>query len=268
MIGTSVEKRVATVDRLRIAYESAGAGDPPVVFVHGIFGNRGYFAAQAEHLAGRHRVISIDLRAHGESDVPPSVSIDAFASDVIAVLGHAGAGPAVLVGHSMAGAVALSIAHARPDLVRGVVMLDGVLFFPDLVRRGTRDGLLPALGGDGWQDALRGYLGRLIEPAPADVAARVMGDLGLARREIAVSFFDSVFGADFEAREERNAQALASLHCPLMYVRAQSPTDLKRLQAQKPDAMVGQVVGSGHWPMLSAAEQVNAMLDSFLASAG
>ena len=67
---------------------------------------------------------------------------------------------------------------------------------------------------------------------------------------------------------ENPAQALASLDCPLMYVRAQSPTDLKRLQAQKPDAMVGQVVGSGHWPMLSAAEQVNAMLDSFLASAG
>jgi len=264
VIATAAEKGVATVDGLRIAYESVGSGDPPVVFMHGIFGNRGYFAAQAEHLSGRHRVISIDLRGHGESDVPPAVSVDAFERDVVAVLEAAGTGPAVLCGHSISGAVALDIAARRPDLVSGVVMLDGVIFFPELLRRGAFEGLVPALRGDHWLEALSGYMGRLIEPAPADVRARVMKDLAGANRDIAVSFFDSVFGSGFDGREERNARSLAGLQCPLMYVRAASPTDLQRLTALKPDAMVGQVVGSGHWPSLSAAGQVNAMLDRFL----
>ena len=264
MITTTGMKGSVQVDGLKIAYESAGAGDRPVVFVHGIFGNRGYYASQVAHLAGRHRVLSIDLRGHGDSEVASSVSVEAFARDVIGVLEAAGTGPAVLCGHSIMGAVALDIADRRPELVRGVVMLDGVIFFPDMVRRGAAEGLLPALQGEQWQGALAGYFGRLIEPAPADVSARVLGDVSRARREIASSFFDNVFGSGFTAREERNAEALARLHCPLMYVRAASPTDLHRLQACKPDVMLGQVVGSGHWLMLSAADQVNAMLDRFL----
>jgi len=93
-----------------------------------------------------------------------------------------------------------------------------------------------------------------------------MADLGQARRDIAVSFFDSVFGSDFAPREHRYAEALSSIRCPLMYVRAKSPADLQKLQARKPDAMIGQVVDSGHYLMLSAADQLNAMLDRFLAT--
>ena len=264
MSATGVVDQVKTADGVKIVYESAGTGEPTVVFLHGIFGDRGYFKSQVEHLAGRRRAISLDFRAHGDSDRTQTVSIESFADDVIAVLDAAGATGAVLCGHSMAGGVALEVAARRPELVFGVVMLDGVIFFPEQLRRGAVDGLLPALSGEGWLDALRGYFARLIDPASPEVTARVMAGIGGARRELAVSFFDSIFGAGYAARQERYAGILASLRRPLMYVTAMSPTDLGRLQASKPDAMIGHVVGSGHWLMLSAADQVNAMLDRFL----
>jgi hypothetical protein len=47
-------------------------------------------------------------------------------------------------------------------------------------------------------------------------------------------------------------------------VRAKAPTDLQRLLELRPDAMAGQVVGSGRVLMLSVPDQVNAMLDRFL----
>jgi len=47
-------------------------------------------------------------------------------------------------------------------------------------------------------------------------------------------------------------------------VHAKVPADLRRLQEVRPDAMVGRVVGSGHFLTLSAANQLNAMLDRFL----
>jgi pimeloyl-ACP methyl ester carboxylesterase len=266
VIGAAVQLGVASVDGFNIVYESGGTGAPPVVFIHGILGDRTYFAGQMEHLAPRHRVLGLDLRGHGESDVPATVSVEDFERDVVAVLEAARIEPAVLCGHSMAGGVALAVAAARPDLVCGVVMLDGVIFFPAATRQAAIDGLLPALDGDRWLDALRGYLGRLIEPASPLVVARVMGDLGRARREIAVSFFASVYGSDYAPRQERYADALSSIGCPLMYVRAKSPADLQQLTTRKPDAMIGQVVGSGHYVMLSAADQLNAMLDRFLAA--
>lgn len=258
-------KHRAQVDGLSIVYESAGAGDPAIVFVHGIFGDRSYFAAQVQHLSPRHRVVTLDLRGHGESDMPTAVSVEAFEQDVVAVLEDSGAAPAVVCGHSMLGGVALSIASTRPDLVSAVVMLDGVILFPDAARQGALDGLLPALSGDRWLDALRGYLGRLVDPAPREVADRVMAGIGNARREIAVSFFESIFGKEYTAREQRYAEALSSIRCPLMYVHAKAPANLVELQARKPDAVVGRVVGSGHYLMLSAADQLNAMLDQFLA---
>ena len=264
MIGTGIGRGSAEVDGIKVAFESTGEGSVPVVFVHGILGDRTYFAGQAAHLADRHRVVSLDLRGHGESDVPSAVSVEAFERDVIAVLEASGTGPAVVCGHSVGGAVALAVAAARPDLVSGVVMLDGVIFFPEEVRRAALDGLVSALQGDRWLDALRGYLGRLVEPASPEVVARVMSDVGRARREIALSFFTSLFGSEFDARQQGYDEALSTLHCPLMYVHAKTPVDLRRIQARKPDAMIGQVVGSGHYLMLSASDQVNAMLDRFL----
>lgn len=264
MITANVDQGSARVDGLRIAYESVGEGDPPVVFVHGIFANRTYFAQQVQHLAPRHLVIGVDLRSHGESDDSATATVEDFQRDVIAVLERAHAGPAVLCGHSVLGGVALSIGASRPDLVRGVVMLDGVVFFPEGVRQMTVRSLLPALAGDSWLDPLRAYVGRLIDPAPPAVAARIGADVSRARREIALSFFESVFGSDYEPRQQRYAEALAALRCPLMYVRAKSPANVGRIQELRPEVMVGQVVGSGHYMMLSAAEQLNAMLDRFL----
>src|SRR5579862_3172164 len=174
IVGSAVgERGQAWVDGLRIAYESTGAGEPPVVLIHGAFEDRSYYALQQAHLAGRHRVVSLDLRGHGESDVPDAVAIEDFANDVIAVADDAGIENAVLCGHSMGGAVALIVAAARPELVRAIVMLDGTILFPEEVGRQARETLVPALATDHWLDALRGYFARTFDPAdPAEVRER------------------------------------------------------------------------------------------------
>ena len=63
---------MATIARngIRLAYDDRGAGEPAFVFVHGWTCDRSFFAPQAEHFARRHRVVSVDLRGHGESDKP------------------------------------------------------------------------------------------------------------------------------------------------------------------------------------------------------
>lgn len=57
----------ATVEGLNIAYEAAGTGTPAVLFIHGAFEDHSYFAPQVTHLARGQRVVSLDLRGHGES---------------------------------------------------------------------------------------------------------------------------------------------------------------------------------------------------------
>jgi pimeloyl-ACP methyl ester carboxylesterase len=255
---TDVQTGSAVVDGLHLAYESVGAGLPTILFIHGAFGDRTYFAGQAAHFGRRFQVVSIDLRGHGASDPSEHVSIDDYAADVIAVAEAAGVTSAVLVGHSMGGAVALAVARSRPDLVRGICLLDGTVLFPEPVRRQGLEHLVPALGTDHWLDALRDFFSRTLDPQdPPELTARVMEDLGRLPPAVAQRFFTGLFASDF-------ADALQDTQCPLLYVHAKAPADLQRLVELRPDAMVGQVVGAGHWLMLSVPDQVNAMLDRFL----
>ena len=69
---------------IKLGYEDRGAGKPAFVFVHGWTCNRSSFVPQAEHFARRYRVVSVDLRGHGESDKPQGPYTRAQDADDIA----------------------------------------------------------------------------------------------------------------------------------------------------------------------------------------
>ena len=259
MTVSSATRGVALADNLEIAYETAGSGDPALVFIHGICADRSDFAPQLARFSGRRRVIALDLRGHGESGVPREVTIEDFVADVIAVADAAGLESAVLCGHSMAGVVGLKVALARPQMVRGVAMIDGTVLFPEPVRQAGLTGLVPALAGEAWFDALRGYfMSRIFDLSdPEDLKQRVLADARRTRPDFVRTFFASLLASDY-------AVELETVGCPLLYIHARTPSDVQRLRELRPDALVSQVAGSGHYPMLTVPDQVNAVLDRFL----
>src|SRR5450755_2606935 len=70
-----------------LAFDSAGEGDPHMLFLHGWCGDRSFFAPQFDHFCGLHRVVSVDLPGHGESRAPAAYTIDGLAGSV-ATLGR------------------------------------------------------------------------------------------------------------------------------------------------------------------------------------
>src|SRR6266404_8230234 len=119
----------------KLAFEDRGAGNPPFVFVHGWTCDRSFFAPQARHFARRHRVVSVDLRGHGESDKPRGeYPIAVYADDVAYIIQQLGLGKVVAVGHSMGGLAVLQLAAAHRDRVAAIVMVDPApfVFSPEL----------------------------------------------------------------------------------------------------------------------------------------
>ena len=107
-----------------LGFDSAGEGDPHMLFLHGWCGDRSFFAPQFDHFSASHRVVSVDLPGHGESRAPAAYTIDGLAADV-AALGHdLGLGRGVLVSHSMGAMVALALSRQAPELVSAVIMVD------------------------------------------------------------------------------------------------------------------------------------------------
>lgn len=85
-------------DGSKLAYEDRGAGGPAFVFVHGWTCDRTFFASQAAHFGRLHRVVSVDLRGHGESDAPRGpYPINAYAADVAHLIDRLELGKIVMV---------------------------------------------------------------------------------------------------------------------------------------------------------------------------
>ena len=55
---------------IALFYEEAGKGAPPILLVHGLAGDHTLMTPQFEHFGRTHRVVSVDLRGHGQSDKP------------------------------------------------------------------------------------------------------------------------------------------------------------------------------------------------------
>jgi pimeloyl-ACP methyl ester carboxylesterase len=108
----------------RIAYTDSGAG-PLVVAVPGMGDLRSTYDDVAPALVDAgYRVVVADLRGHGDSDMTFRTHGDeATGSDLVALVEHLDAGPAVLLGSSMGASAATWAAAERPDLVRGLVLL-------------------------------------------------------------------------------------------------------------------------------------------------
>jgi pimeloyl-ACP methyl ester carboxylesterase len=122
-------------DAFRLAYEEAGHGAPPILLVHGWCENAGQMRPLLEHFRRARRVVSVDLRGHGESDVPESdCSLAQFADDLAWMAGELGVHKPVVVGHSMGGAVVLELASRSPDVTAAVVAIEGTIIFPPETR--------------------------------------------------------------------------------------------------------------------------------------
>lgn len=98
-----------------------------VVLVHGLASTSRLWDGVAESLASSGcPVVAVDLRGHGESDEPPGgYDSGTAADDVIALIPQVSAGAVLLAGQSWGGNVALQVAARRPDLVRGLALVDG-----------------------------------------------------------------------------------------------------------------------------------------------
>jgi pimeloyl-ACP methyl ester carboxylesterase len=113
-----------TYEGYRLSYDEYGAGDRPIVLIHGLLMNRHMFERLGPMLAERgNRVIALDLLGHGRSDRPEDLqrySMPLFAYQVTALLDHLGIETAVVGGTSLGANVTLEAAVRFPERVQAL----------------------------------------------------------------------------------------------------------------------------------------------------
>jgi pimeloyl-ACP methyl ester carboxylesterase len=142
---------------------------------------------------------------------------------------------------------------ARPDLAAGLLLLDGTVLLPASERERLTGLWGQVLETDGWREALLGFFGGIA----GESAERVRADIAAAPRVYAAPLLRDVMSSDYSSD-------LTEAPCPLLYVHGQMPMELDRLRALRPDAFVESIPNAEHWLMLTAPDEVNAVLDRFL----
>ncbi|MGX9357144.1 alpha/beta fold hydrolase [Roseobacteraceae bacterium S113] len=103
--------------------EHGAPGGIPLVIVHGLYGSARNWGVIAKRLSDRGHVIAVDQRNHGESPWAAPHDYPSMADDLREVIAAYG-GRADVIGHSMGGKAAMTLAVTAPDVVRNLVIAD------------------------------------------------------------------------------------------------------------------------------------------------
>jgi pimeloyl-ACP methyl ester carboxylesterase len=250
-----------------------GAGDPALIFVHGLACSHQNWKAQVQALSSGHRCVSIDLPGHGASPAREPLGIARFGALVAALAHEQCPSPCVLVGHSMGCRVVLEAAGSLGDEVAGLVLVDGA-------RRGigavaqVRADTEARIRAAGFEGSIRGMFSAMFSDA---------SDAGMRERIIERALeLDPQAGVDlvadmlaWDAGEMEDA--LDHVRIPLLVIQS-TDVNLKPLRPGQrtpwidlvservPGAVIEVVPGVGHFSMLEAPEQVTTLMARFLNS--
>ena len=253
----------------RLAFDVIGAG-PLVVCVPGMGDVRQSYRFLAPAIAeAGHRVVTIDLRGHGESDTTFDTHDGvAVGGDLLALVEHLGASQAVLVGNSLGASGAVWAAAEAPVTVRGLVLIGPFVRDVPLgvgTRFALRLGFVRPWGPAAWRSF---YARSYRTNPPPDLAAHLdrikaaTARPGAWRQLVATT---RISHAPVEAR-------LHEVVAPTLVVMGSADPDFAdpeaeaRLVAERLRGEVLLVPGAGHYPHAQHAEVVGPAVVAFLHS--
>ena len=226
---------------------------PPLLLVHGAGGSHRHWPLEALALPAR-RVIAVDLPGHGESPGPSRRTVAGYARDLLAFLDALALPRAVVVGHSMGGAIALTLALDAPGRVAGL----------GLVSTGARLRVSPAIlqataDPAAFAGAVEVMTDWTLGPGASPALRREFGE-GLRRLPAEVAHGDFCACDAFDVRER-----LGEIRVPTEVVcgdadRSTPPRYSEFLQAHIAGARLHLIPGAGHLVALEAPAPTAAAL--------
>jgi pimeloyl-ACP methyl ester carboxylesterase len=252
----------------RIAYDVRGSG-PLVVMVPGMGELRSSYRLLAPAIAAAgYRVVTADLRGHGESDAGfSSYGDEATASDIEALIDELG-GAAVIVGNSLAAGAAVIVAAQHLERVSGLVLVGPFVRNPPanaLMTAIFRAMTMPLWAAAAW----RTYM-------PMLYAGRKPEDFDAYRAAVYASMRRPAYGKAFSltTRQTDHAPAaarLADVQAPVLVVMGERDPDFSEPAVEArwvADALGGRAVmvpDAGHYPQAQQPEATTRAVLAFLA---
>lgn len=273
----------ATIGGRTVAYTSAGAGTP-LLLVHGLGGTRQTWNGILDALAETHTVIAPDLPGHGESDPPDGdFSLGAFAVVLRDLLVSLGFRSATIIGHSLGGGIAMQFAYQFPERTDRLVLVSSGGLGPQvspMLRAATLPGAAPVVAvlARSPEAATRRFLSFAARVVPGSLARPDVGPVAedlhrlthAGQRRTFIRTARNVI--DWRGQSISAIGNLAQLtDLPILLAWG---TDDRTIPPYHHRAVAGlltcprllEIPGAGHYPHLTAPEELVPALREFLSS--
>ncbi|MCC6140103.1 MAG: alpha/beta fold hydrolase [Nitrospira sp.] len=256
----------ATINGITLAYSDTGRG-LPIVFLHAFPLNRTMWAAQESALSSQFRVITIDLRGHGESDAPLwHYTIDQAADDVRALLDHLSIRQALFVGLSMGGYILLAFYRLYADRVKGMVLADTRAQADTVEGKAGRFQMAQIAYKQGPAAIADSMLPKLLTPATIQTRPEIVQQV---RAMIEGNQVSGIAG-DLMAMAERpdSVPLLKQIACPTQIIvgeldQATPPADAKLMADQIANARLALIPNAGHLANLEQPDAFTKIVAEF-----
>lgn len=257
----------ARINGIDLAYSDEGKG-LPIIFLHAFPLNRTMWEPQAAELKDRYRVITIDLRGHGESDAPLwRYTLDQFADDIKSLVDHLAISQATFVGLSMGGYILFALYRTYPALFHALVLADTRATADTPDAKAARFSMAQIAYRRGAEAVAELMLPKLLGPFSLEHRQELQDQL---RGMITANQISGIVG-DLMAMEERpdSTPLLKTITFPTLVLVGQDdvaspPDEVQRMAEQIPGARFEIIPQAGHMSNMENPAAFNAALANFL----
>lgn len=255
------------VNNIEIAYDDKGSG-PAVVLIHGYPFNRSMWMDQVSSLTDRHRVITMDLRGHGDTEASTGAStMQLMAEDVARLMDELGIERAAVGGLSMGGYVTLAFYQLFPTRVEKLLLADTRAQADTAEGKATRAEQAQKILAEGMAPIVDTMLPKLISPDTVskrpEVVKRVRDMMLHTKPEGAAAALRGM------AEREDQTPRLSQINVPaLIIVGREDPitplADSEKMHELITDSELVVIENASHVSNIEQPEQFNRALRKFL----
>jgi pimeloyl-ACP methyl ester carboxylesterase len=263
-VGAAHVSSAASVDGIPLHWTSAGAGPHTLMLVHGWTCDDSSWSGQAQALAGKYRILTLDLPGHGQSGTIEAAkfSMDLFARAVEAVRAEAGAERLVLVGHSMGVPVIRQYARLYPQRVGALVLVDGVVVLGAPPPPGAQPAQRPVAdtmrGPDGPKNREAMIRGMFTPATPKPLQDLVLKMMLGAPEATAYGAMVATFDPKIWGTDVMNVPALG------LFADKSALGNPQVTKTVLPNYQHHEIPGTGHFLMMEKPREFNALLTAFV----
>lgn len=257
------------INGVTLAFNDQGTGFP-IIFLHAFPLNRTMWVEQEKALSSQFRVVTIDLRGHGESDAPLwHYTLDQAADDVIGLLDYLSIRQAIFVGLSMGGYVLFALYRKHADRVKGLVLADTRAQADTTEGKEARFQMAQTAYQNGPSAIADTMIPKLLSPASVQTNPELVRRV---RRMIEGNQISGIAG-DLMAMAERpdSVPLLKQITCPTQILVGDldlptPPSDAKLMADRIFNAHLAIIQGAAHLSNLEQPSPFNEVIRSFVAN--